>query len=91
MPYLGKRLNPAKKLVADEFVEKLVAPTTSGTNRNITMDNWFTNISLVEFLFEECKITMTGTIKKNKRELPAEFKDPKYNYRTVKSRTVNII
>lgn len=45
----------------------------SGTNRNLTKDNWFTSVELIKKLFDEHKITYVSTIKKNKRELPPEF------------------
>nr|CAH7768586.1 unnamed protein product [Callosobruchus chinensis] len=43
-----------------------------GTNRNITADNWFSSIELVNTL-KERKLTFVGTLKKNKREIPREF------------------
>lgn len=85
LPYLGKQIVPAKKPKADFFVEKLVNGTVSGSNRNITMDNWFISVPLALHLLEECHLTTVGTIKKNKRELPPEFKDPKYKSRGVGS------
>ncbi|KAB0803065.1 hypothetical protein PPYR_00035 [Photinus pyralis] len=53
-------------------VLRLVEPI-SGTNRNLTCDNWFTSIPLVVELLKLHSITFVGTIKKNKRELPPEF------------------
>lgn len=46
------------------------------SGRNITADNWFTNIELVRKL-EEKKLSYVGTVRKNKRELPANFVSPK--------------
>lgn len=43
-----------------------------GKNRNLTCDNWYTSYTLAKELLED-KVTIVGTIKKNKRELPAEF------------------
>lgn len=43
-----------------------------GTNRNITADNWFSSIELVEAL-KEVNLTFVGTLKKNKKEIPPEF------------------
>lgn len=54
------------------IVLRLIEPI-SGSNRNLTCDNWFTSFNLVNKLFKEHKITFVGTIKKNKRELPLEF------------------
>lgn len=38
--------------------------------------NWFTSIALVKNLFSEHKLTVIGTLRKNKRELPLEFSKP---------------
>lgn len=42
------------------------------SNRNVTADNWFTSIELVNVLRER-GLTYVGTLKKNKREIPREF------------------
>lgn len=55
-----------------DVVKRLVGGV-KGTFRNITMDNWFTSFSLALELKTEYKLTMLGTRKKNKRELPANF------------------
>lgn len=52
------------------------------TNRNITADNWFCSIELVNILKDK-QLTLVGTLKKNKREIPPEFKASKK--RTVES------
>lgn len=43
-----------------------------GSNRNLTCDNWYSSYPLAKELLEN-KITMIGTMKKNKREIPPEF------------------
>jgi hypothetical protein len=45
----------------------------AGTNRNITGDNWFTSLSLVNKLLREKKLTYIGTLRKNKREISPQF------------------
>lgn len=84
IPYLGKGTVPERKPVAEYFVEKLVGPI-SGSNRNLTTDNWFTSLPLAQHLLDECHITTVGTIKKNKRELPIDFKNLRYKERQVGS------
>lgn len=43
-----------------------------GSGRNVTADNWFTSIELVEELRSR-SLSYVGTIKKNKRQIPTEF------------------
>lgn len=61
--------------------KKLAKPTQSviklckyeeNSNKNITGDNWFTSIELLDEL-KKRGLTFVGTIKKNKREIPPEF------------------
>ena len=54
-----------------DIVERLISHL-KGTFRNLTMDNWYTSYTLAMSLLED-KITLVGTLKKNKREIPAEF------------------
>lgn len=75
LPYLGKQATITKKPIVEVFVEKLVAGTFSGSQGNRTMDNWFMSIPLSLRPLEEFHLTTLGTIKKNKRDLPLEFKD----------------
>ncbi|XP_023225627.1 piggyBac transposable element-derived protein 4-like isoform X2 [Centruroides sculpturatus] len=57
----------------DQIVKRLVKPIAKSW-RNLTVDNWFTSCSLVSDLLQD-RITMVGTIRKNKRELPLRFTD----------------
>lgn len=50
----------------DDLVERLIQPI-SGTNRNITFDNWFTSYPLMLRLLKIPKLTSVGTVRKNKR------------------------
>lgn len=53
-------------------VNRLVQPV-SGTGRNITTDNWYTSVPLAESLLRDHKLTLVGTLRKNKKEIPPEF------------------
>lgn len=62
-------------------VKRLISPI-SKTGRNVTMDNWYNSIPLATELLKTHKLTVVGTLRKNKREIPTCFLD-------IKKRTVN--
>ncbi|XP_057662243.1 piggyBac transposable element-derived protein 4-like [Diorhabda carinulata] len=84
IPYLGKDSETTRGNVPGYYVEKLVE-TIKSSNRNLAMDNWFMSIPLAQKLLNEYKLTVIGTIRKNKRELPEEFVDIKFEKRGVNS------
>jgi hypothetical protein len=43
-----------------------------GSGRNITCDNWFVSVKLVQELMQR-NLTLVGTIRSNKRDIPKEF------------------
>lgn len=55
----------------EDIVKRLVKPIEY-TNRNLTTDNWYTSLKLATYLLDK-KITLLGTMRKNKREIPPEF------------------
>nr|CAH7723265.1 unnamed protein product [Callosobruchus chinensis] len=55
----------------NDVVKRMIQPIRN-TNRNITVDRWFTSLDLAEDLLKQ-KVTVIGTIKANKRELPPEL------------------
>jgi hypothetical protein len=55
-----------------QSVLRLVKPV-QGSNRNVTGDNWFSSIQLVQQL-KERGLTYVGTMRKDKVEVPEEFK-----------------
>lgn len=79
--YLGKghhNIDRTKSL-AQHFTVKLISPLMN-SNRNLTCDNWFSSVELAETLLDY-KITMIGTIRKNKPYFPDEFTNPLYKRR----------
>ncbi|XP_069699066.1 piggyBac transposable element-derived protein 4-like [Periplaneta americana] len=73
IPYTGKTMNTNGKPLAEFFVEELSKPI-HGTNRNITVDNWFSSIPLFKAMAQR-KLTMVGTLRKNKPQIPKEMID----------------
>lgn len=73
-PYLG--VQPQGPFWKDNsqmsLVQRLVQPI-SGTGRNLTFDNFFTSFPLIKTLLVSHRLTVVGTVRKNKRELPLEF------------------
>lgn len=49
VPYMGKKTSTTRQPVADYFVKE-VTRSIHGSNRDVTMDNWFTNIPLADEL-----------------------------------------
>nr|CAI5821428.1 unnamed protein product [Callosobruchus analis] len=72
-PYLGKHTNTDGKPLGEYFVIKLTE-NIHGSNRNITMDNWFTSVNLADILVKPpYRLTVLGTLRQNKREIPPEM------------------
>lgn len=79
LPYVGKVNKLAKESVPSYYVRKLCEPIYH-RERNVTCDNWFTSIPICDKLNEVYGLTLLGTVQKNKREVPQNFKcDPKNN------------
>ena len=60
--------NPRKLSIATQNVLSLVMPYAH-SHRNITGDNWFSSVELVDELLK-VGLTYIGTLRKNKREIP---------------------
>ena len=54
-----------------EVVKRMAKPLF-GSGRNITADNWFTDMDLIDDLKMK-RLSYVGTVRKNKRQLPHEF------------------
>lgn len=73
MPYMGKNTNTGNEPLATYFVKELSKPY-HGSKRNLTMDNWFTSVPLAEELLKPpYNLTLVGTLRSNKREIPKEM------------------
>ena len=70
-PYLGKQGNAPQRGLAKNLVLELSAPFHN-TRRNITMDNYFTDMALAVNLLQN-GLTLVGTVRKNKTFLPPSF------------------
>lgn len=75
IPYIGKEDRPSNLPIPTQYVLKLSQPIQK-TNRNITVDNWFSSMGLARSL-KEVGLTLVGTLRKNKPEIPTEFLKPK--------------
>lgn len=75
IPYLGKSTKTSGMALGEFYVKELTK-TVHGTNRNITCDNWFTSVPLAKSLLKTpYNLTLVGTIRSNKREIPEEVKN----------------
>ena len=71
--YLGKGTNTKGLGLAEYFIMNLATPIF-GSNRNGTMDNWFTSIPVAKKLLQTPhETTIVGTLRKNKLEIPSEM------------------
>lgn len=73
IPYVGKGTitqEPGMQ-IPTQYVLSLTE-NVKNTNRNITVDNWFCSYQLAEKL-KEHKLTLVGTLRKNKKEIPPSF------------------
>lgn len=76
--YLGKQPDgPFSQSNSPKDVVQWMCQPINGTSKNVTLDNWFTSMDLLNNLYNDFKLTLLGTIRKNKRELPKEFVNPK--------------
>ncbi|KAL7868524.1 hypothetical protein SRHO_G00099080 [Serrasalmus rhombeus] len=76
IPYLGKQVTqPQGGQSLGHYFTKELTKQYHQTNRNVTTDNWFTSVPLAIDLLEICGMTIVGTVKANKREIPHVMKD----------------
>ena len=70
IPYVGKEDWPQIG-VAEHVVMSLMEPYHD-TGQNVTTDNYFTSLKTAKNLLQH-NITMVGTLRKNKRDIPLEL------------------
>jgi len=61
LPYWGKGSIP-KDVPAGEYHVKTLVASIKGSNRNVTMDNWFTSVPLFSDLLKDYNLTAIGTV-----------------------------
>ena len=75
IPYLGKEgTTPQDGVNLGHYYTKELTKPYHGTNRNVTTDNWFTSVPLITDLLYNCGMTLVGTVRGNKAEIPQEMK-----------------
>jgi hypothetical protein len=75
-PYLGRQpMEERQTQIGAKVVLELLKPLY-GSSRNVTMDNFFTSVPLAKEL-QAKNLTLIGTLRKNKPEIPIEFQSNK--------------
>lgn len=75
-PYVGRQADEQRqRCVGANVVLELMKPMY-GSNRNVTIDNFFTTIQLAKELHSK-ELTLVGTLRKNKPEIPIDFQSNK--------------
>lgn len=75
-PYVGRQPNEQRQTqIGAKVVLELLRPLY-GSNRNVTMDNFFTSVPLAQEL-QTKNLTLIRTMRKNKPEIPIEFQSNK--------------
>ncbi|CAD6233757.1 GSCOCG00012309001-RA-CDS [Cotesia congregata] len=73
IPYKGK-IQVKDGLIPEYLLRKVTEPI-HGTHHSVTCDSWFTTIPLIEKMQKQpYDLTITGTIRSNKKEIPLEMK-----------------
>ncbi|XP_071634383.1 piggyBac transposable element-derived protein 4-like isoform X1 [Temnothorax longispinosus] len=73
IPYAGSVNPPANETIPSYYIRKICEPIYH-SNRNITCDNWFSSVEIFNQMYKDYNLTMVGTIRKNKRQIPKNFK-----------------
>lgn len=77
LPYLGKIpiTDKLKDEQLSEYYFRKVTEPIHGKKHTVTCDNWFTSVPLLQRMTEDpYQLLITGTIRKNKREIATDMK-----------------
>lgn len=72
MPYSGKVEKEASESVSAYYVRKL-SECVNETNRNMTVHRWLILVPLTEYMLNKHRLTIIGTLRESKNEIPANF------------------
>ena len=75
-PILDKDESRDKDVSVGTHVVMQLTAELYGSGRNITCDNFFTNVKLADELYKK-KLTILGTMRQNLRDVPSEFRPNK--------------
>ena len=70
--YTGRAAGQPSEKDQGEWVVHDMVEVVKGTDRNVTTDNFFTSVPLARALLAK-KLSLVGTLHKNKSEIPPEF------------------
>ncbi|XP_064094353.1 piggyBac transposable element-derived protein 4-like [Macrobrachium nipponense] len=77
IPYLGKAGTTTRHgLTLGHMFTKDLTSRYQNTNRNVTTDNWFTSVPLIQDLLTN-GLTLVGTVRANKPEIPPVMREKK--------------
>ena len=71
--YPGKDPTVGREVIQGARVVKDLVKEIENSGRNVTCDNFITSVSLARDLLQK-KLTLVGTIRRNKPELPPKFR-----------------
>ncbi|XP_038069266.1 piggyBac transposable element-derived protein 4-like [Patiria miniata] len=83
IPYLGKEAEGTRTNLGASVVKELMQPMYN-IGRNVTTDNYFTSAALAKDLLKK-NLTLVGTIRGSRREVPKEVRRENVKTRAAKS------
>lgn len=79
IPYLGRNTQPPPNMSLGHYFTTQLVKDCKNSNRNVTSDNWFTSLPLVDDLSENYGMTLVGTLRANKPYIPPDMLKKKVN------------